>query len=102
MEPTAYPPTRAKGFLPINVFYSWTNETFDDDYYNAVKATLQVISNAALAEGQNLQNMLVYPNYAIFDTPLSTMYGSNLPSLRALKSSVDPTNVTGLAGGWKF
>ena len=30
--------------------------------------------------------MVVYPNYAIFDTPLSTIYGSNLPAcLRALK-----------------
>jgi hypothetical protein len=101
-DPTAYPPIRSKGFLPINVFYSWTDATFDQDYYNAIHATLKVISNAAVAEGQNLQNMLVYPNYAIFDTPLSTIYQSNLPTLRALKSSVDPTNVTGLAGGWKF
>ena len=101
-DATAFPPVRSKGFLPINVFFSWTDATFDNEYYDAIRTTLKVISDAARAEGQNLQNMVVYPNYAIFDTPLSTIYGSNLPSLRALKSLVDPTNVMGLAGGWKF
>ena len=43
-----------------------------------------------------------YPNYAITGTPLEEMYGANVPKLRALKILVDPTNVMGLAGGWKF
>lgn len=59
--------------------------------------------NAALAEGQaGIAGAAVYPNYAIFDTPLSNIYGSNLPALQALKASVDPTNVMGLAGGFRF
>lgn len=59
--------------------------------------------NAAIAEGQTeLSGAPVYPNYAIFDTPLTTMYGSNLPGLQSLKASIDPTNVMGLAGGFKF
>jgi hypothetical protein len=90
------------GFLPLNIFYSWTDESFDDDFYKAARASATALSNVAMAEGQSVLGAPVYPNYAMFDTPLANMYGSNLPSLRSLKSVVDPKNVMGLAGGWKF
>jgi len=60
------------------------------------------LSNAAQSEGQSLQGMPLYPNYAIYDTPLEAFYGDNLPQLRSLQSKVDPHNVMALAGGWKF
>ena len=44
----------------------------------------------------------VYPNYALFDTPLEDIYGANIPRLQAIKSAVDPENVMGLAGGFKL
>ena len=46
--------------------------------------------------------LALYGNYADANTPLSDIYGDNLPSLRALKAKVDPRNVMGLAGGFKF
>ena len=56
----------------------------------------------AQSEGQSLQDVPVYPNYAIYDTPLEHIYGSNLPRLRRLQSKVDPHHVMALAGGWKL
>jgi len=44
----------------------------------------------------------LYPNYAIYDTPLEMIYGANLPRLCSLQQCVDPDNVMGLAGGFKF
>ena len=43
-----------------------------------------------------------YPNYALFDTPLEEMYGGNVPCLKSLKERVDPENIMGQAGGFKF
>ena len=57
----------------------------------------------AIDDGQNdVADAAVYPNYAIFDTPLVHLYGANLPRLQAIKAAVDPENVMGLAGGFKF
>jgi hypothetical protein len=55
-----------------------------------------------IAEGQDIADAASYSNYAIFDTPLSRIYGENVPRLQAIKAAADPTNVMGLAGGFKF
>jgi len=44
----------------------------------------------------------LYGNYVDANTPLIDIYGDNLPKLRALKAKIDPKNVMGLAGGFKF
>ncbi|KIY62385.1 hypothetical protein CYLTODRAFT_361562, partial [Cylindrobasidium torrendii FP15055 ss-10] len=53
-------------------------------------------------DGQDLSNAPLYPNYAIFDTPLEKIYGVNLEKLKEVKARVDPENVMGLAGGFKI
>ncbi|KAF8899582.1 FAD-binding domain-containing protein [Gymnopilus junonius] len=102
-QTTAFPPVRSQGLLPFNIYYAWTLDVFDDDFHQAAKASAAQVLNAALSLGQtSLVGAPIYPNYAIFDTPLEDMYGSNLPALRNLKAAVDPQNVMGLAGGFKF
>ena len=44
----------------------------------------------------------LYGNYVNARTPLVDIYGENLPRLQALKAQIDPENVMGLAGGFKF
>lgn len=44
----------------------------------------------------------LYGNYALADTPLEAMYGANVERLTSIKKKVDPENVMGLAGGFKF
>lgn len=45
---------------------------------------------------------LWYRNYALPDTPIANIYGTNLPRLREIRSKVDPTNVMYRAGGYKI
>ena len=52
--------------------------------------------------GHNVVDPIIYPNYAIFDTPLVDLYGTNLPRLQTIKAAVDPQNVMGLTGGFKL
>ena len=93
---------RFLGFLPNNIEFAWTNETFDEDFHDAARTSVKMLFDAAVSEGQSLQGVLLYLNYAIYKTPLANIYGNNLPKLRSLQSKVDPHNVMALAGGWKF
>lgn len=60
------------------------------------------IRAAAIEEGQDIASGPLYPNYAIFGTPLQDMYGDNVDKLKSLRQRVDPHDVMGLAGGFKF
>ncbi|KAF5319624.1 hypothetical protein D9619_008814 [Psilocybe cf. subviscida] len=102
-EKTAYPPVRNIPFQPFNIAYSWNSSDFDSDLHNAILASAAHIKQKAIEQGQTqLKNAPTYPNYAALGTPLQAMYGTNIPALRQLKARVDPDNVMGLAGGWKF
>ena len=57
---------------------------------------------AGIKEGQDLGYAAPYVKYALFGTPLKTMYGESLEQLREIKKRYDPDNVMGLTGGWKF
>ncbi|KAH9054940.1 FAD dependent oxidoreductase [Lactarius vividus] len=51
-----------------------------------------------LRMGKMFRTAAVYPNYALFDTPLEEIYGANLPRLHGIKKAIDPKDVMGLAG----
>ncbi|KAF9038019.1 FAD-binding domain-containing protein [Panaeolus papilionaceus] len=102
-ETTAYPASRTQGYMPLNIYYAWLGSLSDPLFHNAAKASAKVIRDSAVSQGQAIaSDAPMYPNYAIYDTPLEKLYGGNLPRLRALKGLVDPQNVMGLAGGFKL
>ena len=99
---SAYPPDRSHALFPTALTISFTNASLDDTVVNAVHNFSGTVTAAAVADGQNLTHAAVYPNYALFDTPLEDIYGANIPRLQAIKSAVDPENVMGLTGGFKL
>ncbi|KAF8879383.1 FAD-binding domain-containing protein [Infundibulicybe gibba] len=99
---SAYPPSRTPGFLPFNIYYAWALEPFDSEFHDAARESAAHITNLAIAEGQPINGAGLYPNYAIFDTPLTSIYGGNLDRLRSIKAAVDPSNIMGQAGGFKI
>jgi hypothetical protein len=86
----------------LNIYFAWTLELFDLDFHDAARQSAARIYDVAIAESQDIVGAPIYPNYATFDTPLENMYGSGVPALKSLKAAVDPTNIMGLAGGFKF
>ena len=106
-SPSAFPPPAArrsgKGPNPLLIYFAWYNPLFDDDFVAAVEESTSRLSAVAQAEGLLSDLPLaLYGNYVDTKTPLVDIYGDNLPILQALKAKIDPNNVMGLAGGFKF
>ncbi|KAK1236306.1 hypothetical protein PQX77_000468 [Marasmius sp. AFHP31] len=102
-SPSAYPPTRDKVYLPLNIYYAWTLSLSDSAMHDAIRESTARLENFAVSEGQfGVDTASRYANYAIYDTPVSRIYGGNLGRLQATKARVDPDNVMGLAGGFKI
>ncbi len=74
----------------------------DDKMAFVVRNISDTIRAAALADGQNVARAAKYVNYASYGTPLEEMYGGNVERLRKIRASIDPDDVMGLTGGWRF
>ena len=106
-SPSAFPTPSArqpgKAPSPILVYFAWSNPQNDELFVAAVEESVNRLAVVAKAEGLLLNNPpALYGNYVNARTPLVRIYGDNLPKLRALKAKIDPHNVMGLAGGFKF
>ncbi|KAM5546063.1 hypothetical protein V8D89_000189 [Ganoderma adspersum] len=99
---SAYPPSRAKGLLPLNIYYAYGAEAADETFYDAARQSAARLVEVAQSEGQDVADAPLYGNYAMFDTPLERIYGANVDGLRAVKARHDPEGVMALAGGFKF
>jgi Berberine and berberine like len=99
---SAYPPDRSHAILPTVLDVVWSNASLDETMASALRSISKTIHAAALADGQNVSHAAVYVNYALFGTPLEDIYGGNVERLRRIRAAIDPEDVMGLAGGWKF
>ncbi|KAH9925023.1 FAD-binding domain-containing protein [Epithele typhae] len=99
---SAYPPSRAQGLLPLNIYYAWTLAAYDDVMHDAARQSAAQLTAVVEAEGQDIAGAALYGNYAMFDTPLERLYGDNIAKLQAIRATYDPNGVMALAGGWKF
>lgn len=100
--PSAYPPDRSRALLPTSIRIGWANASADGHVAEAMRLSAASLVEAGIKDGQDLKNAALYPNYALFGTPLKAMYGKHLERLRKIRKRYDPGNVMGLAGGWKF
>ena len=99
---SAYPPDRSHPILPSALTVQWSNASLDKTMASALRQISDTIHTAALRDGQNVSHAAPYVNYALFGTPLKDMYGANVERLRKIRAAIDPEDVMGLAGGWKF
>lgn len=100
----AYPHDSSLPLIPLFFYFAWEPSTSDEFFLSAIQESASLLLNQAIAEGQNVSgpNQIIYSNYALPDTPLSQMFGSNVARLRSIKQEYDPENVMGLAGGFRF
>jgi hypothetical protein len=99
---SAYPPDRSHAIFPTLLSLAWSNTLLDDTMAFVLRNMSDTIYAAALADGQDVFHAAKYPNNALFGTPLEDMYGGNVERLRKIRAAIDPEDVMGLTGGWKF
>jgi Berberine and berberine like len=99
---SAFPPDRSQAVFPSVVSTLWSNASLEDVMASALRNISDTIHAVALADGQNVSHAAIYPNNALFGTPLEDMYGRNVERLRQIRAAIDPEDVMGLTGGWKF
>ena len=88
--------------MPTNIYFGWSSSARDAEVAAMLRQSSAAVRAAALADGQDVASAAIYPNDALFGTPLEDIYGANVPRLREIRKRVDPKDVMGLAGGFKF
>lgn len=86
----------------MNIYYAWDLPISDSLINSVMQTSASYLTDLAVSENQDVGDAPLYPNYAIYDTTLSRLYGDNLSRLQSIKAQYDPDNIMGLAGGWKF
>ena len=99
---SAYPPDRSHAIFPSVISVLWSNVSPDDAMAFALRNLSESVRSVALEDGQNVLHAAIYPNYALFGTPLEDMYGGNVERLRKIRAAIDLEDVMGLTGGWRF
>jgi len=99
---SAYPPYREHAVFPTFVALQWSDASLDNEMGAVVRNISDTIRAVAAAEGQDVAHAAKYQNYAIVGTPLEEMFGENVERLHNIRAAIDPTNVMGLTGGWRF
>ncbi|KAN0139380.1 hypothetical protein V8E53_002881 [Lactarius tabidus] len=100
--PSAYPPDRFHTILPSSLFIAWSDKSLDQFMYDSMRSLSASIIEAGIKDGQDLENVAHYTNYALYGTPLEKLYGKNVKRLREIKKKYDPFHVIDLTGGFKF
>ncbi|KAK0499166.1 FAD-binding domain-containing protein [Armillaria luteobubalina] len=90
---SAYPSSRDHVAFPTNLNFQWTSEREDGVFHDAARQSAKRLG----AEGES-----IYPNYAIYGTPVVDMFGEEgVKRMEATRERVDPHGVMLLAGGFK-
>lgn len=87
-----------------NVHYTTSDAqiTRQTPFVDEIKRLTSAVQSKAVSLNLSRWDDILYPNYALSDTPLELMYGENLPRLRKIASKYDPGRVMSLTGGFRF
>lgn len=87
---------------PLNAALWWTDPSKDAAGLAALDSAVAQFTTVLRNEGQPVDQMMLYPNYADVSHTMSQLYGPNLAQAKTLRAKYDPQGVMLRTGGWKF
>lgn len=97
------PFTYYKSPQSLQFYFGWISALDDEFYFQAIKDIVKLVQAQARLEGQQIEELQIYSNYAIFDTPAQDLFGSvNLARLRKIKEKYDPKQIMRLTTWFEF
>lgn len=99
-EDCAWPHEEGNVFGPIVGWFEWSGGENDEFWLTEIAKALEELRKVALEEGCTTEDMPMYLNIALEDTPVNDIYRDHYEELKLLRSKYDPNNVMGLAAGF--
>lgn len=100
LDDAAFP--HAKYNSPFNIGFYWPDASADDLTRQVLRNATASIQAAVVKDGQDLEGLVLYPNYTLGDEPVESIYGENLPKLKKLRKKYDPKGLMLRASGYKL
>ena len=100
--PSAHPHSPNRHVTPANPLITFANLADAEYFHDILWKLSNTIQAFAVSQGQSRWDDIHHPNLSLDDTPKELLFGSNIPRLQKIKQAVDPKNIMGLTGGFKF
>jgi len=101
-SPAAWPHFKGQPNGPLVVYFLWDGKEYDEFWINQMKEALANIRAVAMSEKCATDNMPVYWNTTLGDTPVQDIYCNNLTSLSRTRAKYDPKDVMKNTGGFRI
>ncbi|KIJ99511.1 hypothetical protein K443DRAFT_102120 [Laccaria amethystina LaAM-08-1] len=100
--PSAYPHPPSQNATHCTTFVAFSDLADTEYFLGALRDLSDAVQGFAVEQGESRWDGIRSPNFALGDTPLELLYGENVPKLRRIARKVDPEDIMGLTGGFKF
>ncbi|KAL5498844.1 hypothetical protein ACEPAH_2199 [Sanghuangporus vaninii] len=104
-HPSSRPVTPASPTFVYQMNSNWTADdqsAFHDLVVSTMKDFCNEVQTVAVSEGVSRWDDILYSNYALGDTSLDLLFGSNLSQLKKIAKKYDPNGFMKLTGGFHF
>jgi len=99
-EDSAWPHEEGKVFGPLVGFFEWSGKDKDEYWLGKITESLEKLRQVALEQECTTEDLPVYLNIALENTPVKAIYRDRYEQLERLRHECDPNNVMGSAAGF--
>jgi len=96
----AWPHEEGTVFGPRVGWFEWSGEDKDEFWLDKIAKSLEALHMVALEEKCTTEDLPLYLNITLEDTPVKAIYRDHYDWLKRLRHECDPNNVMGLAAGF--
>jgi len=99
-EDCAWPHEEGTVFGPLVGWFEWSGRDKDEFWLDKIAKSLEALHMVALEEKCTTEDLPLYLNITLEDTPVKAIYRDHYDWLKRIRHECDPNNVMGLAAGF--